>query len=178
MNDVWKLEPQQDYHIHTTDPMKNVVCVKDTFSLFPGDTADEKSERMQKLSNVFYHKIWHGDKTPADFRAKFVSRLSSAEIQAYRQFNWFIELFGGPSLYDAPGDGERFLKPKTMAKHPPSRMSMEYSTIWLTLMKESLEEVIPGEFELQKVLGTYWLHFFAAFPYSDEERKELEKLVA
>jgi truncated hemoglobin YjbI len=157
--------------------MDDVVCIKDIFPLFPGETPEERTDRMQALSTTFYQKIWHGPQTPADFQAKFVNRLSSAEIQAYRQFNWFAELFGAPSLYDSPGDGERLLHAKTMAKHPPSRMTLDYSVTWLQLMKESIEQEFPDNVKLKTALGTYWLHFFASFPFSDEERQVFETLI-
>jgi truncated hemoglobin YjbI len=159
--------------------MQDVVCIKDTFPLFPGNTPEEKLDRIQALSNTFYHKIWHGATTPPSFQAKFVNKLSSAEIQAYRQFNWLAEVFGGPSMFDGPGEGERYYKARTMAKHPPSRMTMTYSVTWLNLMKESIEQEFADhdDVPVKKALGTYWLHFFAMFPYSDDERNEFEQLI-
>lgn len=180
INGLWKLETQQDYYVYTNDPiMDSVRCVNEIYPLFPGTTDEEKQDSMQALSNKFYDLIWHSPKTPETFKDKFVNKFSSAEIQAYRQYNWFAELFGGPSLYVNKGDGEKYLKPKTMAKHPPTRMSLDYSITWLKLMKESLDDVFPNEneMELKRVLGIYWLHFFAWFPYTDEERNQLVKLI-
>jgi hypothetical protein len=40
--------------------MDDVVCIKDIFPLFPGETPEERTDRMQALSTTFYQKIWHG----------------------------------------------------------------------------------------------------------------------
>jgi len=171
------------------DEDDTVVCLRNVFHLFPGTTPDEQQDRIQDLSTNFYHKIWHGPDTPSDFQSKFVTKFSSADIQAFRQFNWHAEVFGASPMYShstnddpssacaAKDEGERLLGAKTMAKHPPNRMTMKYSKTWIELMKESIQEEFPDHILLQNALGTYWLHFFAMFPYSDEERKDLETLI-
>lgn len=150
--------------------MDGVVCIKDTFPYFRGILPKSEPITCRVCPQLFSEKL-------SDFQAKFVNRLSSAEIQAYRQFNWFAELFGAPSLYDSPGDGERLLHAKTMAKHPPSRMTLDYSVTWLQLMKESIDQEFPDNVTLKTALGMHWLHFFASFPFSDEERRVFETLI-
>ena len=180
----WKLEPEKHYEVHTTSrdtigensDQAVVVPIRNIFQLLPGDTEDDKGERLQQLSNNFYAKIWHGDDTPSSFRDKFFSRSSSAEIQAFRQYDWLSEIFGGPSFRD-DNIRETILLPKVMAKHTSSRMTTEHAVAWLKLMKESIQEEFPNEPQLQEALGLYWLHFFAFFPYNDDERREFRRLI-
>lgn len=172
----WDLKPGQHYNVHlNTDASCKIIPVNHIFSLLPGDTEEEKSERLEKLSNNFYRKIWEDSKVPEDFRAKFHSRSSTAKIQAFRQFDWLIEVFGGPSFRDKETVDTTLLR-KVMAKHTSSRMTKNYAIAWLELMKESVEEEFPNMVELQTTMGLYWLHFFAWFPYTDEERREFRQL--
>lgn len=173
----WPLEAQKEYTVSTTDSMEGVVRIKKMFALFPGKDEDEKTDRIHALSKNFYSKIWHGKDTPEDFKKTFISRVSTDEIQAYRQFNWFLEVFGGPSMFEEEGRGEKHYLPRTMAKHTSSRMTMEHSVTWLKLMRQALEEEFPEDPQVKKALGIYWLHFYAMFPFSDEERQEFRRVI-
>ena len=158
---------------HQTTPIKEI------FALLPGDTGNEKSDRLQDLSNNFYDKIWNDESVPAGFKSKFYTPLSSERIQAFRQYDWLYEVFGGPEFDDDQllGNREKLLVKKVMAKHTSSRMTLEHSITWLKLMARSIHEVFPNEPELQHSLGLYWLHFYAFFPFSEYERKDLRKVV-
>lgn len=173
----WPLEPLKEYNVSTTDPMDGFCPIKKIFQLIPGETEDEKTDRLNALSKSFYAKVWHGKDTPEDFKKSFVSRVSSDEIQAYRQFNWFLEVFGGPSMFDEEGQGEKHYLPRTMAKHTASRMTLEHSMTWLKLMKQSLDEAFSDAPKVKEALEIYWLHFYAMFPFTDEERMEFRKLL-
>mmetsp|Transcript_17922 Transcript_17922/g.33841 ORF Transcript_17922/g.33841 Transcript_17922/m.33841 type:complete len:260 (+) Transcript_17922:90-869(+) len=175
----WPLEPDQHYQVSstTTETDVNVIPIKDIFSSLPGDTADEKSERLQALSNNFYDKIWHDETVPAEFHKKFHFRLSSARIQAFRQYDWLFEVFGGPAFTGEPAR-ENHLVSKVMAKHTSSRMTLEHSVTWLRLMARSMAEVFGDpDKNLQHSLRLYWLHFYGFFPYTEEERRELRRVV-
>jgi hypothetical protein len=117
VNGSWPLEAQKVYTVSTTDAMDGICPIKKMFPLFPGENDEEKTDFIHGLSKNFYNKIWHSKDTPADFKKSFVNLTSSDEIQAYRQFNWFLEVFGGPSMFDAEGEGEKLYLPRTMAKH-------------------------------------------------------------
>lgn len=176
----WELEPEKHYKVHVLvspgTPRNTVVPIRNIFQLLPGKTEDDKSERLQMLSNNFYAKIWNDDDTPAAFKDKFFSRSSSAEIQAFRQYDWLSEVFGGPSFRDDDAR-QKMLLPKVMAKHTSSRMTMEHAVTWLTLMTASIQEEFPDMPQLEEALGLYWLHFYAFFAYSDDERKEFRRLI-
>ena len=174
----WKLEPEKHYDVYISPECsgQDVVPIRSIFQLLPGATEDDKGDRLQRLSNKFYSKIWHDDNTPPDFRDKFYSRSSSDQIQAFRQYDWLSEVFGGPSFRDDEAR-EKLLLPKVMAKHTSSRMTMEHAVTWLKLMKVSAEEEFPDQPQLQEALGLYWLHFYAFFPFNDDERREFRRLI-
>ena len=158
----WPVEAKRDYEVRvvqTVDdeeqPTVVVVPIHNIFPLFPGDNDDEKTERIEKLSNNFYEKLWHDEGTPKGLRDMFYSRFSTYKIQAFRQYDWFHETFGGPSLMDNC-EREQHLLPKVMAKHTSSRMSKENAVAWLEIMNRSLEEEFPGEYELRSALALYW----------------------
>jgi len=170
----WNLEADQHYDVHTTSTDK-VVPMNQIFNLLPGDNEDAKSDRLNQLSMSFYDKIWNSPEVPDDFTKKFFSHTSSSKIQGFRQFNWFIEVWGGPSLV---GDMiNTVLLPKLMAKHTASRMLPTYAMVWLKLMDTVIDEQFPSSPELKRAMGMYWLHFYAFFPYSDAERKEFREYV-
>ena len=177
----YPLEPQKEYSIllsaEASTKYDKRLPISQIFSLVPGATEDEQSDRLQALSNNFYEKIWHADHISADFRKSFVNPMSSYEIQAYRQFNWFCEVMGGPTMYDEKGEGERYYKPRTMAKHTASRMTLEHSLTWLKLMRTTLDETMSDAPEFQAALEVYWLHFYAMFPFSDQNRREFERVM-
>jgi truncated hemoglobin YjbI len=155
----WRVEPKQDYEVSVLvsddDNDIPVVPINSIFRLFPGKDDDEKSERIEKLSNNFYHKLWDDETTPADLRKLFFSRTSSYKIQAFRQYDWFHETFGGPSMMDND-EREKHLLPKVMAKHTSSRMSKENAIAWLEIMNRSVEEEFPEEYKLRSALALYW----------------------
>ena len=173
----WPLEAQREYTVSTTDPMDTICPIRKTFSLFPGKDDEEKCDRIHALSKNFYAKIWHDKDTPENFKKTFITPVSSDEIQAYRQFNWFLEVFGGPSMFEENGQGEKHYLPRTMAKHTASRMTLEYAITWLKLMKESMEEEFMDAPKVKEALGVYWLHFYAMFPFSDVERREFREVI-
>ena len=177
-DEYWPLEPDQHYQVSTNkdDDAVKVIPIKDIFSLLPGDTEVEKSERLQALSNNFYDKIWNDPTVPEDFHKKFHFVLSSSKIQAFRQYDWLFEVFGGPAFSGEPAH-EELLIPKVMAKHTSSRMTLEHSVTWLNLMARSIDEIFADCPDLQHSLGLYWLHFYGFFPYTEEERSELRRVV-
>jgi truncated hemoglobin YjbI len=194
---VWKLEPNQHYQVHVLHhdnhpndndddksiEEKEIVPIHGIFALFPGETDDEKSDRIHQLSETFYDKIWNDPETPKEFRDLFVSRSSSASIQAFRQYDWFHEVFGGPSMMmsskstTAPPRRDILLRPKVMAKHTKSRMTREHAMTWLHIMKRSVQDEFPNHTKLQSSLGLYWLHFLGLFPYTDDDRIEFRRIV-
>jgi truncated hemoglobin YjbI len=130
-----------------------------------------------QLSNNFYSKIWNDDDTPSSFRDKFFSRSSSDKIQAFRQYDWFSEVFGGPSFRDDEAR-QRVLLPKVMAQHTSSRTTMEHAVTWLKLMQASIQEEFPDHPQLREALGLYWLHFYAFFPsFNDNDRRAFRRLI-
>jgi truncated hemoglobin YjbI len=145
-------------------------------TLIPGTNDEEKGDRLHNLSNTFYAKIWHDPTTPKDFHDKFYSRFASSEIQAFRQYNWLIEVLGGPSLQEG-GDYLTFLHGRVMAKHTASRMTLQHSLTWLRLMKRSMAEEFPDAPDLIEALEWYWLHFYAFFPFTEEERTEIRLFI-
>jgi truncated hemoglobin YjbI len=174
----YDLKPQKEYTVISSEPKNDRVPIYKLFGLVPGATEDEQSDRLQALSNNFYAKIWHSPEVPDDFRASFVNPTSSDEIQAYRQFNWFCEVFGGPTMFgNDPGQGERYYKPRTMAKHTASRMTLEHSVTWLKLMRKSLDEEFPDDETFKSALAVYWLHFYAMFPFTDDERRQFRTVI-
>ncbi|CAB9518134.1 expressed unknown protein [Seminavis robusta] len=177
---VWQLEPDCHYDVHVAgckDSLAPAVPINQIFSLFPGDTDDEKSDNIQKLSENFYGKIWNDKETPKEFQDRFISLTSSASIQAFRQYDWFHEVFGGPSMMGSSNPRKSILLPKVMAKHTSSRMTREYAITWLEIMDKSVNEEFPNEETLQAALKLYWIHFFGWFPYSDEDRREFRRIV-
>ena len=108
--------------------------------------------------------------------------FSTDEIQAYRQFTWFTEVFGGPGMFD-DGDndqGEQHYLPRTMAQHTKRMMTLEHTITWLTLMNQAVHEEFSNDDEdakLVRALSLYWLHFLAMFSYTDDERRQFRKLV-
>ncbi|KAG7349217.1 bacterial-like globin [Nitzschia inconspicua] len=179
----WPVEPKHDYEVRTDvvderdiENEEPVVPIHRIFPLFPGDTDDAKSERIEQLSENFYSKLWSDPDTPAGLRDLFFSRTSSYKIQAFRQYDWFHETFGGPSIMENC-EREKHLWPKVMAKHTSSRMSREHAISWLNIMNRALEEEFPDEWKLRSALALYWLHFYAFFPYSDEDRREFRRVV-
>jgi truncated hemoglobin YjbI len=154
---TWDVEPEKDYEVRVSydenDPM--VVPINQIFPLFPGNNNDEKSDRIQKLSENFYGKLWDDPDTPQGLRDLFFSRTSSYKIQAFRQYDWFHETFGGPSMMDNY-EREKHLLPKVMAKHTSSRMSREYAVAWLQIMNKALAEEFPEEEKLKSALALYW----------------------
>ena len=171
----WRLEEDVDYQVSVmnTDPSTSVIPIKEIFSNIPGDTEEEKSERLQALSNDFYDRIWNQKEgVPDEFRSKFFSVTSNVKIQAFRQFDWLYEVFGGPAFAGEAGR-EDHLIPKVKAKHTSSRMTLEHSITWLQLMSQSVQHVFADFPEIQLSLTLYWLHFYAFFSFSDEERKIL-----
>jgi truncated hemoglobin YjbI len=177
---IWKLEPEQNYQVHvgnsSDDTTKDkVIPIQGIFALLPGDTDDEKSDCIQRLSETFYDKIWNDPATPVEFRNLLYSLTSSASIQAFRQYDWFHEVFGGPTM--ARQRRDKMLLPKVMAKHTASRMTRAHAMTWLHIMKQSVQVEFPNHPQLQSSLGLYWLHFFGFFPYTDEDRKEFRSIV-
>jgi len=176
---AWPVEPQKDYEVcvssENDDNEEEVVPINQIFPLFPGNDDDEKSSRIQNLSENFYAKLWDDPDTPQGLRDTFVSRTSSSRIQAFRQYDWFHETFGGPS-YMNNLEREKQLMPKVMAKHTASRMTKEYGVAWLNIMKKALEEEFPEEQKLKDALALYWLHFYAFFPYNDDDHKEFRDI--
>jgi truncated hemoglobin YjbI len=168
-------------HNHEEEETERRVPIHGIFALFPGDTDDDKSDRIQQLSENFYDKIWNDPETPSEFRNVFFSRSSSASIQAFRQYDWFHEVFGGPAMARAQEQESRrrrdVLRPKVMAKHTKSRMTRQHAMTWLHIMKRAVLEEFPNDSQLQSALGLYWLHFFGFFPYTDEDRKEFRRIV-
>jgi truncated hemoglobin YjbI len=158
------------HHDHARVPIHKIFT-----TLIPGSNDEEKGDRLHNLSNTFYAKIWHDPTTPKDFFDKFYSRFASSEIQAFRQYNWLIEVFGGPSLQD--GGDLTFLHSRVMAKHTSSRMTLEHSLTWLRLMKQSMAEEFQDAPALIEALEWYWLHFYAFFPFTEEERKEIRTFI-
>jgi hypothetical protein len=89
------------------------------------------------------------------------------------------------------------LRKKMMIKHASSRMTAEYAITWLKLMLVAVDKVFPsldgdgndGEeenndeeqrrqrWQLRYSLSCYWLHFYALFPYSDDERQQFRDVV-
>jgi hypothetical protein len=98
----WPVEPKRDYEVRIVDDTNEneeaVIPIHKIFPLFPGESDDYKSERIEKLSQNFYSKLWGDPETPAELRELFFSRTSSYKIQAFRQYDWFHETFGGPSM--------------------------------------------------------------------------------
>lgn len=182
----WKLKPDQHYQVHvvhhdddddkSSEEEQDIVPIHGIFALFQGDSDDEKSDRLQHLSETFYDTIWNDPETPPAFRTLFFSLSSSAHIQAFRQFDWFHEVFGGPSMSSSASRRDLLL-PKVMAKHTSSRMTRDHALTWLQIMKRSVELEFPNQTKLQSSLGLYWLHFFGFFPYTDEDRKEFRRSV-
>jgi truncated hemoglobin YjbI len=158
------------HHDHARVPIRKIFT-----TLIPGSNDEEKGDRLHNLSNTFYAKIWHDPTTPKDFFDKFYSRFASDEIQAFRQYNWLIEVFGGPSLQD--GGDLTYLHSRVMAKHTSSRMTLEHSLTWLRLMKRSMDEEFQDAPALIEALEWYWLHFYAFFPFTEEERKEIRTFI-
>ncbi|KAL3925233.1 MAG: hypothetical protein SGILL_000546 [Bacillariaceae sp.] len=157
----WSVEPKRDYEVRVVDDdgacrdEPQVIPINTIFPLFPGDNDDEKAESIEKLSNNFYQKLWDDEATPMSLRDSFVRRTSSWKIQAFRQYDWFHETFGGPSMLDNY-EREKLLLPKVMAKHTSSRMSKENAVAWLEVMNRACEEQFPNEFELRSALALYW----------------------
>jgi hypothetical protein len=56
-------------------------------------------------------------------------------------------------------------------------MTLEHSLTWLRLMKQALDEEFSDDPKVKDAMGIYWLHFYAMFPFSDEERQEFRKLI-
>jgi truncated hemoglobin YjbI len=170
----WPLQANQHYQVLSSENTKTIP-IHQLFPLFPGSNEDEKSNSIHKLSLNFYGKIWEDPDVPSDFRDKFWSRTSSSTIQAFRQYNWLLEVFGGPSLC---GDElDTLLLPKVMAKHTSSRMTLEHGVTWLKLMAKTIQEEFPDQPEVRGMLELYWLHFYAFFPYSDDARRAMKKVV-
>jgi len=190
----WPLESDQHYQVSTTkttgteDDDSVVVPIKEIFALLPGTTEDEKSDRLRALSDNFYDRVWNDDAVPPDFHAKFHFVLSSARIQAFRQYDWLYEVFGGSS-YAGEASREDHLVSKVMAKHTRGRMTLQHSLTWLRLMARSIDEVFPDRdddgddddhddiMKLRRSLGLYWLHFYGFFPYTEDERRQLRRVV-
>jgi hypothetical protein len=72
----------------------------------------------------------------------------------------------------------KHILPKVMAKHTSSRMTPQHAIEWLNIMNQALEEEFPNETQLKKALELYWLHFYAFFPFSDDDRREFRKVVS
>lgn len=184
----WPVKPKHSYEVridiqsnntNTNDNIENeerVVPIHQIFPLFPGADDDAKSERIEQLSHNFYLKLWSSPETPSGLREVFFSRTSNYKIQAFRQYDWFHEAFGGPSITE-DCDRQTHLWPKVMAKHTSSRMTREHAIEWLTIMNQALEEEFPHEYPLRSALALYWLHFYGFFPYSDEDRREFRRVV-
>jgi truncated hemoglobin YjbI len=178
----WPVQPKKDYEVRVvsdsddTENTEPVVPIHRIFPLFPGDDDDAKSERIEKLSENFYCKLWSDPETPSGLRDLFFSRTSNYKIQAFRQYDWFHETFGGPSMMES-FEREKHLLPKVMAKHTSSRMTREHAIAWLNIMNRALEEEFPNEYQLRLALALYWLHFYGFFPYSDEDRRDFRRVV-
>lgn len=173
---IWLVNEDKEYEVLVQKGTNNddeFVPINKIFEkVFGGD-----EDRINNLSLNFYNRIWHQEDVPADFRSKFYSVSSSAEIQAYRQFNWFCEVFGGPSLLGNAEQRDKVLLPRVMAKHTQSRMTKDYAITWLKLMDSTLDEEFPDQPEVKALLGLYWLHFYAFFPYEEKDRKEFRRVV-
>jgi truncated hemoglobin YjbI len=182
----WLVKPKRDYEVRIDCDNNNnknndeneepVVPIYQIFPLFPGEDDDVKSGRIEKLSHNFYSKLWDDPETPAELRELFFSRTSSYKIQAFRQYDWFHETFGGPSLMEHL-DREKHLWPKVMAKHTSSRMTREHAVAWLNIMNRALEEEFPHQYKLRSCLSLYWLHFYGFFPFTDDDRREFRRVV-
>lgn len=212
MKEFWPLESNDHYQVHSAEPAPPTPINK-IFHLFPGDTDDEKTDRVEQLSKNFYRKIWEAADVPEDFRkcacqahtttstttigvpilhfsrlfshpsfsttlyyTVFQNRFSSSDIQAFRQFNWFMEVFGGPK--NGGADATQMLLNRTMAKHPSRIMSVPHAKTWISLMNQAMMEEFPGERSLHHHLSLYWLHFYAFFPYQDEDRRAFRQLAS
>mmetsp|Transcript_30654 Transcript_30654/g.74284 ORF Transcript_30654/g.74284 Transcript_30654/m.74284 type:complete len:461 (-) Transcript_30654:116-1498(-) len=99
----WDLHPGKHYNV-TVNPKYlpnyyNIPTpIHQIFRLLPGRNGDLKSDNLEKLSNTFYDLIWHSPTTPPEFSKLFVTKWATSGIQAFRQYDWFHELFGGPSM--------------------------------------------------------------------------------
>ena len=184
-NHVWPLEADQHYHIQVpvvvdsyNDEKKATFLLPfaQIFAYLPGDTEEAKSDTLQSLSNTFYDKIWYDPTVPSDFSAKFVNSTSTARIQAFRQFDWLYEVFGGPAWAGEP-PRETLLVPKVRAKHTSSRMTLEHSLTWLRLMDQTVQQVLADQPAIQQSMARYWLYFYAWYPYTEEERRTLRQAV-
>ena len=154
-----------------------VVPIRDIFVRLPGSGEEEKSDRLLALSNHFYELIWNNDPdVPPDFRNKFYTPTSNARIQAFRQFDWLYEAFGGPTMAGEPSRAAHLVS-KVRAKHTTSRMTLSHACTWLHLMERALVATLSdGDPVVLRSLRYYWLHFYSLYPFSDDDRRELRQV--
>lgn len=181
---TWPLCPDAHYLVKVVMPAKNNDddCESSKLPTVPIDQLHDfvgGCDQVHALSNAFYGRIWNND-GPENFTKLFVNRLSSASIQAHRQFTWFCEIWGGESLYSSAQQRNQYLVPRVMQQHSPRRMSLAHGLTWLKLMNAAVQDAFgtdPNYNEIAFHLGLYWLHFYGFFPYSDEERAALKQEV-
>jgi len=134
-------------------------------------------ERVRRLSNAFYTRVWADDEQPA-FRAMFTNHAASVEAAADAQWRWLIEMWGGAKRYsDSFGQGS--LLTRMLSKHKAARMQYRFCRRWLEHMLAAMEEVGLGRRSnaaLAESIGRYWLHFFGFFEMTGEQRRELRGL--
>lgn len=146
--------------------------INDIFALIGSE------DRIHQLSLAFYSRIWKDDDND-DFRSHFTRSVSSPQEAADNQARWLIEIWGGKKRYSQK-HGETKLLKRVLAKHSSKRrMSFENAKIWLNHMKA----VVSQEFkdcpkEVKNVLGLYWAHFFAFFPFNESERSVIREMTS
>jgi len=175
-NNTWAVEPDKHYEVHVVRQECHVVpndvttTIKELHQLVGG------TDRVQRLSLNFYKRVWYDKETPAAFQSVFRVNHSDTETHAHHQSNWFCEIWGGPKLYSEQ-HGEGTLLSRMLKKHTQSRMTAEHALSWLRIMTAATNEEFAGETTIQEALGLYWLHFFAFFPFDDQQRTEFRRLV-
>lgn len=177
----WPLDPGGRYFVDLGGvpssgdaPVTPPCSFRDIYALL----GDDAEATVRRLSLEFYRGVW-SDESDAEFRSLFVRAVASPEEAADNQARWLMESWGGPTRYtEKYGEGK--VLTRTMAKHSSRRrMNFRNAEAWLVHMERAVSKVLGGRpAGVRSVIGLYWAHFFAFFPFSEEERAAIRRITS
>jgi len=171
----WPVQAGEHYQVHVARPEDTVpdVSIKGLYQLVGGE------DRVRRLSLNFYRRVWYHEATPPEFRALFqLKGDSDPEKHARNQSAWFCEIWGGPEKLYTELFNENSLLTRMLSLHSRNRMVYENAVSWLGVMKAAVdEEFAADDPKIIESLSLYWLHFFAFFPYEEEQRAEFRRIL-
>eukprot|EP01127_Copromyxa_protea_P021554 TRINITY_DN744_c0_g1_i1.p1 TRINITY_DN744_c0_g1~~TRINITY_DN744_c0_g1_i1.p1 ORF type:complete len:178 (-),score=37.97 TRINITY_DN744_c0_g1_i1:51-584(-) len=98
-----------------------------------------------KISTAFYDKLLEIAPTIPSFNVMFICPGATKEKLAQDQYEYLIQRFGGPDLYS-----QRKGWPAMKLRHAQFEIKKDDAALWMSIMQQSLEEVLGDKFPAEK----------------------------